>query len=113
LVVYAGRIVEDGPKLEVFENAQHPYTWGLLGSIPRLDRPKPRRLTTIPWLPPSLIDLPPGCAFQPRCPHRFPPCAEQIELLARVAPRHHDRSRLPLDERRARREPTIHPEQVG
>jgi len=111
LVVYAGRIVEDGPKLEVFDNAQHPYTWGLLGSIPRLDRPKPRRLTTIPGLPPSLIDLPPGCAFQPRCPHRFAACADPVELRARVAPSHHDRCQLPLDERRARREPTIHPEQ--
>jgi peptide/nickel transport system ATP-binding protein/oligopeptide transport system ATP-binding protein len=111
LVVYAGRIVEDGPKLELFENAQHPYTWGLLGSIPRLDRPKPRRLTTIPGLPPSLIDLPPGCAFQPRCPHRFAACAEPVELVARVAASHHDRCVLPLEERRSRREPTVHPEQ--
>jgi len=111
LVVYAGRIVEDGQKLELFENAQHPYTWGLLGSIPRLDRPKPRRLTTIPGLPPSLIDLPPGCAFQPRCPHRFAACAEPIELVARVAPAHHDRCVLPLEERRSKREPTVHPEQ--
>jgi peptide/nickel transport system ATP-binding protein len=111
LVVYAGRIVEDGPKLELFEDAQHPYTWGLLGSIPRLDRPKPRRLTTIPGLPPSLIDLPSGCAFQPRCPHSFAACAEPVELLARVAASHHDRCVLPLAERRSRREPTIHPEQ--
>src|SRR5262249_3441143 len=111
LVVYAGRIVEDGPKLEVFENAQHPYTWGLLGSIPRLDRPKPRRLNTIPGLPPSLIHLPPGRAFQPRCPHGFGLCAEPAELLARAAPSHHDRCQLPLEERRARRESTVHPEQ--
>ena len=47
-VMYAGRIVEDGPKRELFANAQHPYTWGLLGSIPRIDRPKPHRLTAIP-----------------------------------------------------------------
>ena len=52
-VMYAGRVVEDGPKRELFANAQHPYTWGLLGSIPRIDRPKPHRLTAIPGLPPS------------------------------------------------------------
>jgi oligopeptide/dipeptide ABC transporter ATP-binding protein len=112
LVVYAGRIVEDGPKLEVFENAQHPYTWGLLGSIPRIDRPRPRRLPTIPGLPPSLIDLPPGCAFEPRCPHRFEACATPVELVARAAPSHHDRCHLPLDVRRVRREPTLHPDHV-
>jgi oligopeptide/dipeptide ABC transporter ATP-binding protein len=112
LVVYAGRIVEDGPKLEVFENAQHPYTWGLMGSIPRLDRPRPKRLPTIPGLPPSLIDLPPGCAFEPRCAHRFEACATPIELVARVAASHHDRCHLPVDARRSRRESTLHPEQA-
>ena len=70
-VMYAGRIVEDGPKRELFANAQHPYTWGLLGSIPRIDRPKPHRLTAIPGSPPSLLSLPPGCSFAPRCPHVF------------------------------------------
>ena len=70
-VMYAGRVVEDGPKRELFANAQHPYTWGLLGSIPRIDRPKPHRLTAIPGLPPSLLSLPPGCSFAPRCPHVF------------------------------------------
>jgi oligopeptide/dipeptide ABC transporter ATP-binding protein len=112
LVVYAGRVVEDGPKLEVFENAQHPYTWGLLGSIPRLDRPKPKRLTTIPGLPPSLIDLPAGCAFRPRCPHAFEACREPIELENRVGGRHRDRCLLSAAEKTQRREPAIHPEQI-
>jgi oligopeptide/dipeptide ABC transporter ATP-binding protein len=112
LVVYAGRIVEDGPKLELFENAQHPYTWGLLGSIPRIDRPRPTRLPTIPGLPPSLIDLPPGCAFEPRCPHRFEACSNPIDLVARVAPTHHDRCHLPVEARRERREPALHPERT-
>ena len=62
-VMYAGRIVEQGTRRDVFYDAQHPYTWGLLGSIARLDRPKPRRLAAIPGLPPSLLRLPPGCAF--------------------------------------------------
>jgi peptide/nickel transport system ATP-binding protein len=110
-VMYAGKVVEDGPKNELFANAQHPYTWGLLGSIPRIDRPRPRRLTTIPGLPPSLLSLPPGCSFAPRCPHAFAPCwVEPPALEARSAPGHHDRCYLPVAEKRARRETTIHPE---
>jgi oligopeptide/dipeptide ABC transporter ATP-binding protein len=69
-VMYAGRIVEQGGRRDVFYDAQHPYTWGLLGSIARLDRPKPRRLSTIPGLPPSLLRPPQGCAFGDRCRRR-------------------------------------------
>ena len=105
-VMYAGRVVEDGPKRELFANAQHPYTWGLLGSIPRIDRPKPRRLTAIPGLPPSLLALPPGCSFAPRCPHVFPACAEQPALEERAAPGHLDRCFLPV--RREARPPRRH-----
>src|SRR5438876_677230 len=65
-VMYAGRIVEQGSRREVFYDAQHPYTWGLLGSIARLDRPKPRRLAAIPGQPPSLLRLSPRCAFGAR-----------------------------------------------
>jgi len=109
-VMYAGRVVEDGPKRELFANAQHPYTWGLLGSIPRIDRPKPRRLTAIPGLPPSLLSMPPGCSFAPRCPHVFPACSEKPPLEERAAPGHLDRCFLPVPEKAARREVTIHPE---
>ena len=109
-VMYAGRVVEDGPKRELFANAQHPYTWGLLGSIPRIDRPKPRRLTAIPGLPPSLLSLPPGCSFAPRCPHVFPACSEQPPLTERAAPGHFDRCFLPVPEKVTRRDATIHPE---
>jgi peptide/nickel transport system ATP-binding protein len=109
-VMYAGRIVEDGPKNELFANAQHPYTWGLLGSIPRIDRPRPRRLTTIPGLPPSLLSLPPGCSFAPRCPHAFAPCSESPALEERAAPGHRDRCFLPVADKLARRDVTIHPE---
>ena len=67
-VMYAGRIVEQGTRREVFYDAQHPYTWGLLGSIARLERPKPRRLAAIPGQPPSLLRLTRrGCAFADRC----------------------------------------------
>src|SRR5207248_9840090 len=61
VVMYAGRVVERASKRELFYDPQMPYTWGLLGSIPRLDRPKPERLHSITGAPPSLINLPPGC----------------------------------------------------
>jgi oligopeptide/dipeptide ABC transporter ATP-binding protein len=58
------------PKRQLFYDPQHPYTWGLLGSIPRLDRPKPKKLHSIEGTPPSLINLPQGCKFRPRLPAR-------------------------------------------
>ncbi|MDQ3900847.1 MAG: ABC transporter ATP-binding protein [Actinomycetota bacterium] len=67
LVMYAGRAVEYGRASEVFSSPQHPYTWGLLGSMPRWDREQSQRLTPIPGSPPSLINVPPGCPFHPRC----------------------------------------------
>jgi peptide/nickel transport system ATP-binding protein len=67
LVMYAGRAVEYGPASQVFAAPQHPYTWGLLGSMPRWDRERTARLAPIPGSPPSLINLPTGCPFHPRC----------------------------------------------
>jgi peptide/nickel transport system ATP-binding protein len=67
LVMYAGKCVEQGRAVDVFEHAEHPYTWGLLGSMPRLDRPATERLIPIKGTPPSLITLPTGCSFHPRC----------------------------------------------
>ncbi|HKR50070.1 MAG TPA: ABC transporter ATP-binding protein [Pseudonocardiaceae bacterium] len=67
LVMYAGRVVEYGPASAVFASPQHPYTWGLLGSMPRWDRERTERLAPIPGSPPSLINVPPGCPFHPRC----------------------------------------------
>ena len=67
MVMYAGRVVEGGTTSELFEDAHHPYTWGLLGSIPPLSGTRPRRLPAIPGMPPSLAQLPAGCAFAPRC----------------------------------------------
>jgi peptide/nickel transport system ATP-binding protein len=69
LVMYAGRGVEHGPAREIFAAPGHPYTWGLLGSIPRFDAPG-GRLVPIPGNPPSLLDPPPGCPFHPRCRYR-------------------------------------------
>ena len=111
-VMYAGRIVEYGAKRQVFYDPQHPYTWGLLGSIPRLDREKPERLASIAGAPPSLINLPQGCKFRPRCPHAFEKCIEHPPLENRVgdSPPHLDRCWLTVEEKRDLRERTIHGE---
>ena len=68
-VMYAGRIVEKAPTKSIFAEPQHPYTWGLLGSIPRMDSPLGEDLVPIGGRPPSLITLPSGCSFHPRCPY--------------------------------------------
>jgi peptide/nickel transport system ATP-binding protein len=70
LVMYAGRGVEYGPATEVFSAPAHPYTWGLLESVPRFDRERESRLVPIPGSPPSLLDPPSGCPFHPRCRYR-------------------------------------------
>jgi oligopeptide/dipeptide ABC transporter ATP-binding protein len=108
IVMYAGRVVERGSKRDIFYDPQHPYTWGLLGSIPRLDRPKPKKLHSIRGMPPSLINLPDGCKFRPRCPHAFEKCEEEPELVARVDEQKHlDRCWLSVDDKRRMREGTI------
>ena len=67
LVMYAGKAVEYGSADDIFAQPEHPYTWGLLGSMPRLDREREERLIPIKGTPPSLINVPSGCAFHPRC----------------------------------------------
>ncbi len=81
MVMYAGKAVEIGSRERLFSRPLHPYTWGLLESIPRVDQ-KGERLVPIAGLPPSLIQVPPGCAFHPRCPHRFEPCDSDVPELA-------------------------------
>jgi len=83
LVMYAGRIVETGTLDEIFYDPQHPYTWGLLGSIMRRDRPHTARLAQIKGQPPSLLDPPAGCHFRPRCPHAFDRCTQVPPLEPR------------------------------
>jgi peptide/nickel transport system ATP-binding protein len=108
IVMYAGRVVERGSKRQLFYDPQHPYTWGLLGSIPRLDRPKAERLHSIAGAPPSLINLPQGCKFRPRCPHAFEKCMEEPGLENRVDDAGHlDRCWLDVDYKRAHRDETI------
>ena len=110
LVMYAGRVVEQGTKRDIFYNPQMPYTWGLLGSIPRLDRPRVDRLHTIKGAPPSLINAPPGCRFRPRCPYAFDKCGAEPALESRVEqPGHLDRCWLTADYKRSHRDETISP----
>ncbi|HEY1485849.1 MAG TPA: oligopeptide/dipeptide ABC transporter ATP-binding protein [Micromonosporaceae bacterium] len=79
----------------------HPYTWGLLGSIPRIDRERPARLPTIAGSPPSLLNPPTGCHFITRCPHRIPECATEPELRASiVGSNHQDRCLLRIEDKR-------------
>ncbi|HEX3561413.1 MAG TPA: ABC transporter ATP-binding protein [Solirubrobacterales bacterium] len=105
LVMYAGQIVEQGSLDEIFYDPQHPYTWGLLGSIARLDQARTERLSQIAGQPPSLLAPPPGCRFRPRCPHAFEKCSELPPLGQRLgtAKGHADRCWLdPADKKKLR-----------
>jgi peptide/nickel transport system ATP-binding protein len=107
LVMYAGRVVEQGSLDQIFYDPQHPYTWGLLGSITRIDRDVGERLPAIPGLPPSLMHAPDGCHFHPRCPHVFGRCRSDVPgLEARLddAPDHRDRCWLGAADKRLSRE---------
>jgi oligopeptide/dipeptide ABC transporter ATP-binding protein len=103
-MMYAGEIVEAGTLDQIFYDPQHPYTWGLLGSIMRLDRPRSARLAQIKGQPPSLLSPPEGCKFRPRCPHEFDKCSQHPALQARGGDsKHLDRCWLSAEEKRAKR----------
>ncbi len=103
VVMYAGQIVENATLDETFYDPQHPYTWGLLGSLTRLDQPHIGRLPQIAGQPPSLLDPPSGCRFAPRCPHVFEKCSELPPLEPRAGGAHLDRCWLdPLAKKAAR-----------
>jgi peptide/nickel transport system ATP-binding protein len=87
-VMYAARIVEQGTADDIFLRPRHPYTLGLMRSVPRLDRPRDARLETIEGLPPNLLAPPSGCRFAPRCPHRVDVCAQEPALI-QMATGHH------------------------
>ena len=104
-VMYAGRLVETGTAEQVLEDPQHPYTWALLGAVPRLDRPRRTRLPTVAGRPPSPFERPEGCRFRTRCPHAFSDCHAEPPLVARIqeSREHLDRCWLPVAEKRERR----------
>ena len=96
-VMYAGRAVEYGTARDIYYNAHMPYTWGLLQSITRLDLSGSKdRLKPIQGLPPSLIFVPPGCPFHPRCPYRFDPCDKVVPELLPANGHHASACHLPL-----------------
>jgi peptide/nickel transport system ATP-binding protein len=88
LVMYAGRPVEIGSVEDIYYEPRMPYTLGLLGSLPRLDAPTRERLTPILGAPPSLLNMPPGCPFAPRCPLHIPKCDEAEPALFQVGAGH-------------------------
>jgi peptide/nickel transport system ATP-binding protein len=99
MVMYAGRAMETGPTHHVFANPIHPYTWGLLESLPHLDD-QAGRLVPIEGAPPSLIFVPPGCPFHPRCPHRFDPCDKEVPELRDRGGGHAEACHLSAEDKR-------------
>jgi peptide/nickel transport system ATP-binding protein len=97
LVMYAGRAAEQGPKSDVFHQPRHPYTWGLLSSVPRPRAERVPRLPTIPGSPPSPLNIAPGCPFSPRCRFRHDKCDERPPLEGGLL--HVDACWLPRDRR--------------
>jgi len=99
MVMYAGRVMEYGPSEEIFAQPQHPYTWGLLDSMPTIER-RLSALVPIEGSPPSLLNPPTGCPFHPRCPYRFEPCpTERPPLVAPVPEAHPDACHLPWEKK--------------
>jgi oligopeptide/dipeptide ABC transporter ATP-binding protein len=91
-VMYAGRVVEEAPVMELFTNPLHPYTQGLLASIPRIEKSERRpRLQAIPGMVPDMLELPRGCKFQERCTKIFEPCRSEEPPLKAVKPDHYVR----------------------
>ncbi|MCL4288207.1 MAG: hypothetical protein KJ006_11260, partial [Thermoleophilia bacterium] len=104
MVMYAGEAVEAGTLEQIFYDPQHPYTWGLLGSLTRVDQPRLARLAQIAGQPPSLLNPPGGCHFRARCPHEFAKCTEHPDLERRGGDAgHRDRCWLAPDRKREAR----------
>ena len=87
-IMYAGKIIERGPAKEIYANPRHPYTVGLLKSVPRLDQPRKAKLEPIEGQPPDLVNLPPGCAFRARCRWAIDKCATDLPPLMETGEGH-------------------------
>ena len=99
MVMYAGKCAEYGQRRDIYYNAHHPYTWGLLRSIARLDLENQDRLEPIKGLPPSLIFVPPGCPFHPRCPYVMDVCRKEVPPLLPADGHHASACHLSLEEK--------------
>ncbi|MEP6797902.1 MAG: ABC transporter ATP-binding protein, partial [Lapillicoccus sp.] len=113
LVMYGGKAVEHGAVDKVFYEPEHPYTWGLLTSMPRLDRARKSRLDPVPGNPPSLINVPPGCSFHPRCGYKSEVegnlCSTAVPDLDAASPAHLARCHIEPRRRRELFESTVKP----
>jgi peptide/nickel transport system ATP-binding protein len=99
MVMYGGRAMEYGTAEEIFRGAQHPYTWGLLESMPSIDK-KLDMLLPIEGSPPSMLYPPSGCPFNPRCPYRFEPCTTRVPPLEAIPNGHRDACLLAAETKR-------------
>lgn len=99
MVMYAGRMAEYGERRDIYYGAHHPYTWGLMQSISRIDQPRDERLRPIKGQPPSLIRVPPGCPFHPRCPYVMEVCRTEVPALVPSNGHHASACHLPLSEK--------------
>ena len=99
-VMYAGKAAEYGRADDIYYDSLHPYTWGLLQSIARIDDVAGERLHPIEGSPPSLIFVPPGCSFHPRCPYKFEPCDKEVPPLLPVDGHHASACHLSLEDKR-------------
>ena len=100
-VMYAGRVAELGPLTGVIDGAEHPYTWGLLQSLPSAESSRSEPLHPIEGSPPSLISVPSGCPFHPRCPYAMEVCPREVPRLLPTTPGHTVACHLPVSTRRA------------
>jgi oligopeptide/dipeptide ABC transporter ATP-binding protein len=87
-VMYAGKVVEQGSSMDIYHYSRHPYTLGLLRSVPRLDEPRKEKLDPIEGQPPDLVNLPAGCSFAPRCKFAIEKCGREIPTLLPVGENH-------------------------
>ena len=99
-VMYAGHIIEHGSSQDIYHHPCHPYTIGLLASVPRLDEPRKTRLQPIEGQPPDLIQLPQGCAFGPRCSYVIDACRQAAPPMTEVSPGHYAACRLAVPDRK-------------
>ena len=106
MVMYAGRAMEYGAAAEIFGSAQHPYTWGLLESMPSVDK-RLDVMLPIEGSPPSMLNPPTGCPFNPRCTYRFEPCTSRVPPLQAIPNGHLDACLLSPEQKRATWQKTI------